>query len=84
MRGGAATGRVGGAEAMRLMTLGRARAIAGSLGFPSKMPGSSYGLPVRACQAGEKLARVEGSACRIDLGKFCWSPDIRHVAYAAH
>lgn len=50
---------------MRLMTLGRARAIAGSLGFPSKMPGSSYGLPVRACQAGEKLAQVEGSACSV-------------------
>lgn len=45
------------------MTLGEARAIAGSLGFPSKMPGTSYGLPATACIAGSKLAAIPGTVC---------------------
>lgn len=45
------------------LTLGEARRIAGSLGFPSKMPGSSYGLPASACIAGAKLVKIPGSAC---------------------
>lgn len=48
---------------MRPMTLTLARSIAGSLGFPSKMPGSSYGLPASACITGSKLASIPGSAC---------------------
>lgn len=40
-----------------------ATAIAGSLGYPSKMPGTSYGIPAQACIAGAKLARVAGSTC---------------------
>lgn len=40
-----------------------ATAIAGSLGYPSKMPGTSYGLPAAACITGAKLAKVKGSAC---------------------
>jgi len=47
------------------MTLGEARRIIGSLGFPSKMPGTSYGLPAKACITGAKLALVAGSACAI-------------------
>jgi hypothetical protein len=40
-----------------------ARAVAGSLGFPSKMPGTAYGLPAQACNVGGKLAQIEGSVC---------------------
>jgi hypothetical protein len=49
--------------ATRSLTLGEAKAIAGSLGFPSKMPGTSYGLPARACIAGAKLAKIPGTVC---------------------
>ena len=44
-------------------TLKAATAVAGSLGFPSKMPGTSYGIPASACKVGAKLAKVEGSTC---------------------
>jgi hypothetical protein len=37
--------------------------VAGSIGHPSKMPGTSYGMPAQACITGSKLARVEGSTC---------------------
>lgn len=47
----------------RALTLAAAKSIAGTLGFPSKMPGTSYGLPVAACVAGAELSRVPGSAC---------------------
>ena len=46
-----------------MMTQGAAKLIAGSLGFPSKMPGTSYGLPATACVAGAKLAQIKGSVC---------------------
>ena len=46
------------------MNLTQAKAIAGTLGRPSKMPGSSYGLPaVTHCHVGGKLAKVPGSVC---------------------
>lgn len=45
------------------MNLGDARRIVGSLSFPTKMPGTSYGLPVRACLTGAKLAKVAGTVC---------------------
>jgi hypothetical protein len=44
-------------------SLHQAHAIAGTIGFPSKMPGTSYGIPASACKVGAKLARVEGSTC---------------------
>lgn len=49
--------------AVERLTLKRAREIAGTLGFPSKLPGSSYGLPVWACRAGAHLAKIPGSVC---------------------
>lgn len=45
------------------MTIKAAKAVAGTLGFPSKMPGTSYGISARACLMGSKLAQVEGSVC---------------------
>lgn len=44
-------------------TLRQAQGIAGTLGFPSKMPGTSYGIPASACKVGAKLAQIEGSTC---------------------
>lgn len=46
-----------------LMTVKEAIAIAGPLGFPSKMPGTSFGISAKACILGAKLAKVEGSTC---------------------
>ena len=46
-----------------MMTIKAARAIAGSIGYPSKMPGTSYGIPAQACLTGSKLAKVPGSTC---------------------
>lgn len=40
-----------------------AQAIAGTIGYPSKMPGTSYGIPAQACKVGAKLAKIEGSTC---------------------
>ena len=37
--------------------------IAGPLGYPSKMPGTAYGISAKACQIGAKLAKVPGSVC---------------------
>jgi hypothetical protein len=45
------------------MKLSEARKIAGSLGFPSKMPGTSYGISARKCLVGSKLVKVPGSVC---------------------
>lgn len=46
-----------------MMTLKEALAVAGPLGYPSKMPGTSYGISAKACITGAKLAQVEGSVC---------------------
>ncbi len=47
-----------------MLTLKAARAITGGgLGFPGKMPGTSYGLPAQACLVGSKLAAIPGSVC---------------------
>lgn len=46
-----------------MMTVKEALAIAGPLGFPSKMPGTSYGISAKACITGAKLAKVPGSVC---------------------
>ena len=45
------------------MNLTQARAIAGKLGNPSKMPGQSYGLSAHDCNVGSKLAKIPGSVC---------------------
>jgi hypothetical protein len=45
------------------MLLKEARAITGGLSFPSKMPGTSYGIPAQACKVGAKLALIPGSVC---------------------
>lgn len=46
-----------------MMTLKEARFIAGSLSYPSKMPGTSYALPASACKLGSKLAKMPGTVC---------------------
>lgn len=40
-----------------------AKRVTGGLSFPSKMPGTAYGLSALACVAGAKLARVPGTVC---------------------
>ena len=45
------------------MNTKEATAIAGPLGYPSKMPGTSYGISAHKCIAGAKLAKVMGSTC---------------------
>ena len=46
-----------------VMTAKAAAEIAGSLGFPSKMPGTAYGLPAQACITGAKLHAVPDTVC---------------------
>ena len=46
-----------------MLTLKAATLIAGSIGFPSKMPGTSYGIPAQSCVTGRKLAKIAGSVC---------------------
>lgn len=48
---------------MKRMSMGVARSIVGSLSFPAKMPGTSYGLPATACITGAKLAQQPGTVC---------------------
>jgi hypothetical protein len=45
------------------MNIKEAIAVAGPLGYPSKMPGTSYGISAKACITGSKLAKIEGSVC---------------------
>jgi Gene product 88 len=45
------------------MLIKEAKAVIGSLGKPSKMPGTSYGISAHACLTGAKLAQIEGSTC---------------------
>lgn len=63
-------------RADKLMNLNEARSIAGTLGFPSKMPGTSYGLPASKCVAGSKLSQVEGSVCNLCFAlrdRYAWT-----------
>jgi hypothetical protein len=46
-----------------IMAAKAAAEIAGSLGFPSKMPGTAYGLPAQACITGAKLHVVPDTVC---------------------
>jgi hypothetical protein len=46
------------------LTIGEAKKIiGGSLSFPTKLPGTSYGLPARECILGKKLAQIKGTVC---------------------
>jgi hypothetical protein len=45
------------------MNLTQAKKITGSMGYPSKLPGSSYGLSAYNCIAGKELAKIPGSIC---------------------
>jgi hypothetical protein len=45
------------------MKLKEAIETAGGLGYPSKMPGTAYGISAKACITGGKLAKVAGSVC---------------------
>jgi hypothetical protein len=40
-----------------------AKATAGSLGYPSKMPGTAYGIPATACKVGAKLHLQSSTVC---------------------
>lgn len=72
------------------MSLSDARSIAGTLGFPSKMPGTAYALPASKCIVGSKLVNVPDSVCFgcgdlqgiWHLAKICEvaaaTPNIRH------
>lgn len=46
-----------------MMSLSKARTIAGTLSFPSKMPGTAYALPASKCIIGAHLVKVKGSVC---------------------
>jgi hypothetical protein len=45
------------------MNIREATDITGPLGYPAKMPGTSYGISARACITGARLAAVKGSVC---------------------
>ena len=45
------------------MKLHEAKEVAGPLGYPSKMPGTAYGISAKACITGGVLAKVHGSVC---------------------
>lgn len=62
----------------RLTVKAATAAIGGSLGYPSKMPGTSYGLPTHACGVGGKLRSVQGSTC-----EHCYAHDRNNYKYAS-
>jgi hypothetical protein len=37
--------------------------VIGTMGFPSKMPGTSFGIPAQACKLGAILAKLKGTVC---------------------
>lgn len=62
----------------RLTVKAATQAIGGSLGFPSKMPGTSYGLPTSICHVGGKLRDVPGSTC-----EHCYAHDRNNYKYTS-
>lgn len=62
----------------RLTVKAATAAIGGSLGFPSKMPGTSYGLPTAVCGVGGKLRGIAGSTC-----EKCYAHDRNNYQYAS-
>lgn len=45
------------------ITIRHAESRVGTIGFPSKMPGTSFGIPARHCATGSKLHDVADSVC---------------------
>lgn len=45
------------------ITIRHAESRVGTIGFPSKMPGTSFGIPARHCGVGSKLHEVADSVC---------------------
>ena len=45
------------------MRVAEALRIAGTLSFPSKMPGTSFSIPASACITGSKLAAIKQTVC---------------------
>ncbi len=45
------------------LTIAATKRIVGSLSFPSKMPGTAFALPAKACHIGAKLAQKAGTVC---------------------
>lgn len=41
----------------------KAKAVTGGIGYPSKMPGTSYGTPAADCKRGGKLRQIPGTIC---------------------
>jgi hypothetical protein len=50
-------------QGVAALLIKEALATAGSIGFPSKMPGTAYGLSAHNCGVGSKLRDVLGSTC---------------------
>lgn len=46
-----------------MFTIKAATEVIGPMGYPSKMPGTSYGISAHACKTGGKLAKIPGSVC---------------------
>ena len=59
-------------------SMASAVAVCGTLGFPSKMPGTSYGTPAAACKVGSKLRAVPGSTC-----SFCYAYERGNYQYSS-
>ena len=57
-------------QVMAGMTVKAAIEHVGTIGFPSKMPGTSFGIPAQRCHVGGKLHNVPGSVC-----EFCYAWD---------
>jgi hypothetical protein len=51
------------ATSAKWLSPSQAAAVVGTLGFPSKMPGTSYGIPAKFCNVGAKLRPVKGTTC---------------------
>lgn len=60
-----------------------AQFITGPIGYPSKMPGTAYGLPAQECRVGSKLAMVLGTVCSDCYalkGNYMF-PDVKRAQY---
>lgn len=45
------------------MRKNKAKAVTGGVGYPSKMPGTSYGTPASMCKTGNRLRVIDGTVC---------------------
>jgi len=62
----------------QINSMAAAVSVCGTLGFPSKMPGTSYGTPASACKVGSKLRAVQGSTCA-----FCYAYERGNYQYSS-